>query len=54
MLNDSNSCFREAKIQFTKYCAPLFHLAGIDITVVEVHYFLTISLSGKCISTTSL
>lgn len=28
---------RDAKIQFMKYSAPLFHLAGVDITVVEVY-----------------
>jgi hypothetical protein len=28
--------FRDAKIQFTKYAAPLLYLSGLDITVVEV------------------
>ncbi|CAI8038527.1 Acylglycerol kinase, mitochondrial [Geodia barretti] len=26
---------RDAKLQFMKYSAPLFHLSGIDVTVVE-------------------
>ena len=27
---------RNAKINFTKYAAPLLHLSGLDVTVVEV------------------
>ena len=29
---------RDAKIQFTKYAAPLLHLSGIEVTVVEVGF----------------
>ena len=38
----TNDC-RDAKVQFLKYSAPLFHLSGIDVTVVEVciqHYII--------------
>ena len=28
--------FSQAKIHFMKYAAPLFHLSGMDVTVVEV------------------
>ena len=35
-LLDMNLFFSEAKIQFTKYAAPLLYLSGMDVTVVEV------------------
>ena len=37
---------RDAKIQFLKYAAPLLHLSGMDVTVVEV--------SGSLSSNTSV
>jgi len=35
-LLNMNLFFSEAKIQFTKYAAPLLYLSGMDVTVVEV------------------
>ena len=34
---------RDAKLQFLKYSAPLFHLSGIDVTVVEVKNHLSLN-----------
>ena len=37
LIFNMNLFFSEAKIQFTKYAAPLLYLSGMDVTVVEVH-----------------
>ena len=28
--------YSQAKVHFMKYAAPLFHLSGMDVTIVEV------------------
>lgn len=40
-LLNMNLFFSEAKIQFTKYAAPLLYLSGMDVTVVEVSDVVT-------------
>ena len=37
--SDTETClffYSQAKVNFMKYAAPLFHLSGMDVTVVEV------------------
>ena len=47
---------RDAKIQFSKYAAPLLHLSGMDVTVVEVRPCRTVShfLSTSCLTSCPL